>query len=85
MSFPSWGETLTMDDLVKRNDLYYKKFNNVPFTGEISVNKMEVLRKEETGEWLYYDKNGQLKDKINFKDRKKDGHGSRINTMTVVC
>ena len=25
-----------MDDLVKRNDLYYKKFTNIPFTGEIS-------------------------------------------------
>ena len=36
LSSPSWTETLTMDDLVERNDLYYKKFTNVPFTGEIS-------------------------------------------------
>ena len=33
---PSWGETLTMNDLVERNNLYYKKFTNVPFTVEIS-------------------------------------------------
>ena len=33
VSFPSWG--LTMDDLVQRDDLYYKKFTDVPFTGEI--------------------------------------------------
>ena len=36
LSSPSWSETLTMDDLVERDDLYYKKFTNVPFTGEIS-------------------------------------------------
>ena len=36
VSFPSWSKTLTMDDLVLRKDLYYKKFSNVPFTGEIS-------------------------------------------------
>ena len=36
VSFPSWSETLTMDDLVWRDDLYYKKFTNVPFTGEVS-------------------------------------------------
>ena len=45
VSFPSWSETLTMDDLVERNDLYYKKFTNVPFTGEISGKKMEILGK----------------------------------------
>ena len=33
VSFPSWG--LTMDDLVVREGLYYEKFTNVPFTGEI--------------------------------------------------
>ena len=31
----SWDETITTDDLVQRNDLYYKKFTNDPFTGEI--------------------------------------------------
>ena len=35
LSSPTWSETLTMDDLVKRNDLYYKKFTNFPLTGEI--------------------------------------------------
>ena len=33
VSFPSWG--LTMDDLVQREGLYYQKFTDVPFTGEI--------------------------------------------------
>ena len=42
---PSWSETLTMDDLVKRNDLYYKKFTNDPFTGEISGIESGSLKK----------------------------------------
>ena len=40
-----------MDDLVERNDIYYKKFTNFPFTGEVSgkengkfVNGKEVRR-----------------------------------------
>ena len=36
LSSPSWSETLTMDDLVERNDIYYKKFTNTPFTGTVS-------------------------------------------------
>ena len=34
VSVPSWG--VTIDDLLVRNELYYEKFTNVPFTGEIS-------------------------------------------------
>ena len=34
VSFPSWG--LTIDNLVLRDGLYFEKFTNVPFTGEIS-------------------------------------------------
>ncbi len=38
-ALPSWGEALTIDDLVERDGLYYKKFSDVPFTGEISQGK----------------------------------------------
>lgn len=33
VSFPSWGETI--DDLVEREGIYYKKFTDVPFTGKV--------------------------------------------------
>ncbi len=36
ISSPSWSEILTIDDLVEKNDLVYKKFTNFPFTGTIS-------------------------------------------------
>ena len=34
LSSPSWSETVTMDDLVRRNGLFYKKFTDVTFTEE---------------------------------------------------
>ena len=30
------GETIKWDDLVKRNGLYYKKHNDIPFTGKVN-------------------------------------------------
>ena len=33
VSFSSWGETI--DDLVLREGIWYKKFTDVPFTGDI--------------------------------------------------
>jgi hypothetical protein len=34
LSSPSWSAAI--DDLVERNDLYYEKFTNVPFTAKIT-------------------------------------------------
>ena len=64
----------TMDDLVKRDGLYYKKFTDVPFTGDItgkSQGKIKNGKKE--GPWIRYHKNGQLENKGIYKDGKKDG------------
>ncbi len=70
---PSWSETLTMDDLVKRKDLYYKKFTDVPFTGKIHGFKSGGFKKgKKNGEWVSYHKNGQLQYKINYKDGKPE-------------
>ena len=79
LSSPSWSETLTMDDLVERNNLYYKKFSNVPFTGEVSFKKYgeikngEFINGKKHGEWLTYHQNGQLSELINYKDGKWHG------------
>ena len=70
----SWSEYITMDDLVERNDLYYKKFTNAPFTGEISGKQNGGFKKgKRTGEWLYYNKYGQLCSVKNYKDGMLDG------------
>ena len=31
----SWSESLTMDDLIERNNLFYEKFTDIPFSREI--------------------------------------------------
>ena len=66
---PSWGETLTINDLVTRNNLYYKKFTDIPFTGEISGKESGKFKKgKKEGKWVYYHENGQLRIKINYKN-----------------
>ena len=72
LSFPSWG--LTMDDLVQREGLYYKKFTDVPFTGEVegqSQGKFKHGKKE--GFWIDYYKDGNLFWKGEFRNGKKEG------------
>ena len=65
----SWDENITTDDLVQRNDLYYKKFTNDPFTGEIyGIQNGSVKNGKKNGEWFSYYKNGQLEPKTNYKD-----------------
>ena len=73
-SSPSWSETLTLEDLVLRNNLYYKKFTDVPFTGEIfGLENGRFKNGELEGFWNYHYKDGQLRNKGNYKDGKKDG------------
>ena len=73
-SSPSWSETLTLEDLVLRNNLYYNKFTGVPFTGEIfGLENGRFKNGELEGFWKYYYKDGQLRNKGNYKDGKKDG------------
>jgi len=74
LSSPSWSETVTMDDLVQRGGLYYEKFMDVPFTGEVSgevTGKIKDGTKE--GYWRKYYDNGQLRSKGNFLKGTEDG------------
>jgi antitoxin component YwqK of YwqJK toxin-antitoxin module len=50
-----------MEDLVERDGLHYKKFTDVPFTGEVT-SKGEGSFKDgkEDGPWVYYYRNGQV-------------------------
>jgi antitoxin component YwqK of YwqJK toxin-antitoxin module len=74
--FPSLalGQEVTMDDLVITNGLYYKKFTNVPFTGEVT-GKIQGQFKDgkPDGPWVFYYDNGQLSLEGTYKDGKADG------------
>ena len=72
LSSPSWSETY--DDLVEREGLWYKKFTDVPFTGEITGDTQGSLKNgEKEGDWVWYHENGQLWFKGNHKNDEKDG------------
>ena len=67
-----WSEV--MDDLVKRDGLYYKKFTQVPFTGKITGQDQGTFKNGEAeGFWVSYYENGQLWGKGNYKNSKWEG------------
>ena len=69
LSSPSWSETVSWDALVKRNDLYFEKFTDVPFTGEVSGQFNGTIKNgKKEGFWREYHNNGQLYERIKFKD-----------------
>ena len=74
--FPSlaMGETVKVDDLVKREGLLYKKFTDVPFTGTVTGREQGRLKNGKTeGPWVHYHDNGQLRSKGTFKNGTFDG------------
>ena len=62
LSSPSWSENLTIDDLVERDGLYYKRFTDVPFTGVIKSGKKQGSFKngKKEGEWVFYKRDGTV-------------------------
>jgi antitoxin component YwqK of YwqJK toxin-antitoxin module len=65
----------SMDDLVERDGLYYKKFTDKPFTGVVDEGKRRGAFKngEQEGPWLSYYENGQLSTKGAFKNGEQEG------------
>ena len=74
LSSVSWSKDVDWNNLVKRDGLYYEKFNDIPFTGNsIGQGQGKIKDGKQVGKWLRYYGNGQLEYKFNFKNGKKDG------------
>ena len=84
LSSPSWSETVSWDDLVERDELYYKKFTDVPFTGKVSgktnsifkfqyIQNGEFKNGKKDGYWETYRDDGQLGNSGTYKDGEWDG------------
>ena len=72
LSTPIWS--VTLGDLVERNDLYYEKFTDVPFTGEVTGSEQGSFESgNRDGTWVMYHTNGQLRNKGNWKNNKREG------------
>ena len=67
-------EICDWDDQVITNGLYYKKFTDVPFTGEVTGEEQGKLKDgKRDGPWVSYYDNGQVWRKGTFKNGKRDG------------
>ncbi len=64
ISSPSWSETVTIDDLKEKNGFYYKKFN--------IFSPLDFLYRF-TGIVESYYENGNLRNKVNYKDGEPKG------------
>ena len=77
-----WSKDVNWNDLIISNQdgLYYEKFKDVPFTGDVVGAKRGIIIKgKREGEWLIYHNNGQLEEDVNFKDGKKEGEYLRYS------
>ena len=76
-SNPSLSET--KDDLVERNNLIYKKFSDVPFSGVLEGQwDGEFKDGKKVGLWRIYYVNGQLREKGSYIDGIKDGYWEKF-------
>ena len=72
LSSPSWS--VPLEQLVKRDGLYYPKFRDVPFTGEVTGQYQGTIKNgKKHGGWLSYYDTGQLSSKGNYKNGQKEG------------
>ena len=72
LSTPSWS--VTIGDLVERDGLYYEKFTDVPFTGEVTGKEKVAFKNGKwDGAWVRYHKNGQLMSKGNYRSGLAEG------------
>ena len=68
------SEEVTLDDLVERKGLYYKKFTDVPFSGKVTGSKQGSFKNgKKEGPWVEYHDNGQLFGKGDYKNGKREG------------
>ena len=67
LSSPSWSAAI--DDIVEREGVYYKKFTDVPFNGEVTGREQGSFKNgKRHGAWVWYYENGQLSWKISYNN-----------------
>jgi len=72
--FSSPAFSLTIDDLVERQGLYYKKFTNTPYSGDVGgKHQGKIKNGKKEGVWDYYRESGQLAATEVYKNGKENG------------
>ena len=72
---------LSLDQLVMREGITYKKFTDEPFTGNVDEDLGQGVFKDGKfeGPWVMYWSNGQLRSKGAYKNGKREGPWVRYN------
>ena len=72
---------LSLDQLVMREGITYKKFTDEPFTGKVDEDLGQGAFKDGKfeGPWVMYWSNGQLRSKGAYKNGKREGPWVRYN------
>ena len=73
--------SIEIDEVVKRDDTYYRKFSNAPFSGRIESyytnGQLKIIGElsggKKVGKWVEYYISGVKKNEGQFADGKKDG------------
>ena len=93
ISVISFAETLSMDDLVERNEFHYKKFTNVPVTANIEDywpnGQLKVLGNFKNGKkvnkWEEFYRNGKLKlIRFNYFKRKAQKQNLKLASLFLL-
>ena len=64
-------EKVEYEDIVYRNGLYYEKFSELPFTGNVVGLKQGKIKDGKLkGKWKQYWESGELMEKVNFVNYK---------------
>ncbi len=74
--FPGKGvsQSISIDDLIIRNNLFYKKFTDIPYSGKVSgIQNGRLVVGERQGMWTFYYKSGQLEKKGSYNFGIKKG------------
>ena len=74
-------DSIQMDEIVKRDDTFYRKFSNIPFSGQIESyhpnGQLKIIGDlsdgKKVGNWIEYYLSGIKKSEGQFANGKKDG------------
>ena len=68
------GEPISFFDLVKKNNLFYEKSSDLPFSGQVKgIQNGRLVNGRIHGLWITYLDNGNLSHKANYKNGKREG------------
>ena len=67
-------KSATWDDLIYRNDTFFTKFSDTPFSGQIEGERSgKIIDGKQEGLWKYFRKSGQLESKGEYQNGKRTG------------